>query len=285
VIRTPVAELVREQVEANESGAAHRTAFQSHREHLTALLTARAGDGALRLCLLGAGNCNDVDLSALLERYREVHLVDLDASALERALGSVTGNAGSRLFLHAPVDVSGVLDKIERWGRMQLTPAELMGHAEETTRSLVSRLGAPFDVVASTCLLTQIQRAPVAVLGDSHRLFQAVRHTLSVTHLRVLHGLAAKGGRSLLVTDLSADSIKKLPDEASRDELLALIPELIRGGNVFQIAQPALLGAMAKDDPVISADAALSKPIDAWYWQNGPDNRFLVYATELERRA
>jgi hypothetical protein len=193
VVKTPVAQLIREQAEANESGTAHRASFRSHREKLTALIAARAGDGGRRLCVLGAGNCNDVDLGVLLERYREVHLVDLDAAALDRAVEAIQGETKDRVFRHAPIDVSGVLDKLERWARLEITPAELMGHADQTSRALVSRLGAPFDVVVSACLLTQIQRAPVAVLGDSHRLFEAVRHTLSVTHLRVLHALTARG--------------------------------------------------------------------------------------------
>jgi len=277
-------ELIREQVTANLSGVAHHEAFAGHRERLTEHLLARVGTGEARLCLLGTGNGNDVDLARLLERYREVHLVDVDATALERAAKRVTGDAAARLVRHAPVDVSGVLDRLDRWARLELTPEELIGHADFTARMLQSLLPAPFDVVASTCLLTQIQRAPVAILGDKHRLFQAVRHTLSVTHLKVLHALVAPGGKALFVSDISADSITKLPDAVPGESLVPLVADLVRQGKVIQVAQPELLRAMARDDPELSAGATLSPPFDAWLWENGPGNRFLVYAMELERR-
>ena len=35
-----------------------------------------------RLCILGAGNTNDLDLAALLSTHREVHLVDIDSESL-----------------------------------------------------------------------------------------------------------------------------------------------------------------------------------------------------------
>jgi hypothetical protein len=248
------------------------------------LLTERARTPDARLCLLGTGNGNDVDLDVLLERYAEVHLVDLDAGALARAAARVTGPNASKLVLHAPVDVSGVLDKLERWSAMQLTPEELMGHPQATSRAILQATGGPFDVVASTCLLTQIQRAPVAVLGDGHRLFEAVRHTLTVTHLRVLHALTRPGGTALLVTDVSADRITSLPDDDPTTDFAPLVSALVLERNVFQVANPDLMRSIAKDDPVLARDVAVSPLLGAWFWQNGESNRFLVYALELTRK-
>jgi hypothetical protein len=54
--------------------------YSEHRARVTAL--APGGDSC---AVLGAGNCNDLDLDALTGRYREIHLIDLDAEALERA--------------------------------------------------------------------------------------------------------------------------------------------------------------------------------------------------------
>jgi hypothetical protein len=284
VVKSSSEALIREQVVANESGTDHHAAFETHRTHVTRLLSERAGDGGGRLCLLGAGNANDVDLEVLLERYREVHLVDIDPAALDRAESRAPEGRAKGLTLHAPVDVSGVLDRLERWGRLELTPEELIAHPETTSRALAARLGAPFDVVASLCLLTQIQRAPVALLGDSHPLFQAVRHTLTVTHLRTLHGLLTPNGRGLLVTDVSADSIHELPDGMENDEWVPLVDELVAEGKVFQVAQPELLRAITRDDPVLVSRRVLSPPVDAWIWQNGPSQRFLVYAAELSPR-
>ena len=49
--------------------------FADHRRRVSGLLATGPG----RLCVLGAGNANDLDLATLLEVHREVHLVDLDA--------------------------------------------------------------------------------------------------------------------------------------------------------------------------------------------------------------
>ena len=61
-------------------------AFSGHREKVSAILGAGADPCPGRLCVLGAGNCNDLDLAALLRAHREVHLVDLDAEALAQGV-------------------------------------------------------------------------------------------------------------------------------------------------------------------------------------------------------
>ncbi len=279
-----VADVVEEQVTANASGAGLRAEFEGHRRKVTALLVERARSADAKLCLLGVGNGNDVDLEALSERYAEIHLVDLDPDAVARAVASVPPAVAAKLVSHAPLDVSGVLDKLERWGALRVTPEELIGHPDATAQAVVQKTGGPFDVVASTCLLTQIQRAPVAVLGDSHRLFQAVRHTLTVTHLRVLSALVRPGGTALFITDISADSITSLPDDDGVKNLVPLVSLLVQEGSVFQVAQPELIRTMVRDDPVLARQSTASPVLDAWFWQNGPGNRFLVYALELQRR-
>jgi hypothetical protein len=61
------------QAKLNKSSAAAWEPFTSHREKVTALLTGSAAGG--RLCVLGAGNCNDLDLARLLLAYAEITLV------------------------------------------------------------------------------------------------------------------------------------------------------------------------------------------------------------------
>jgi hypothetical protein len=160
-----------------------------------------------------------------------------------------------------------------------------MGHPQATAKTLLQATGGPFDVVASTCILTQIQLAPVTVLGDAHRLFEAVRHTLTVTHLRVLHALTRPGGKALFVTDVSADRITSLPEDDDVTNFVPLVSLLVLERNVFQVAQPELIRAAVKDDPLLSRELTASQVLDAWFWLNGPKNRFLVYALELSRKA
>src|SRR4051812_19596195 len=118
-----------EQRASNTSGLPHFDAFHAHRAQLTQLLAGKmssgVGQGGARLCVLGAGNAYDLELERLLTLFAEVHLVDIDKSAVERARARVPEGPRSRLFVHAPLDLSGMFEHIERWARMQVTTAEL----------------------------------------------------------------------------------------------------------------------------------------------------------------
>src|SRR3954470_15952991 len=105
---TRVDQQFEEQRASNASGLPHFEDFRGHRERLTAELLEGELRGDERLCVLGAGNAYDLELERLLTRFAEVHLVDIDAEALGRARERVPQGARSRLFAHAPVDLSGL---------------------------------------------------------------------------------------------------------------------------------------------------------------------------------
>jgi hypothetical protein len=70
---------IAEQIESNASALGHEASFAEHRGRLTREIAERApAHGRGRLCLLGAGNANDVDLAALAARFAEIHLCDID---------------------------------------------------------------------------------------------------------------------------------------------------------------------------------------------------------------
>jgi hypothetical protein len=276
--------LLAEQLSANQSSSGERAAFAGHRARLTEFCARGAPlESELSLCVLGAGNANDLELASLAARFRAIHLVDLDPEAVERAIGRESEATRARLVPHAPVDISGALDRIERWASLRVTPEELAEHAEATARALLAKLGGPFDVVLSACLLTQMQLGVLSVLGDRHPLFEAVRYTLSLTHLAVLSRLTRPSGRALLVTDLTADSIAPEIALAEESELAGLVPRLVAEGRVFQVAQPELLREMARDNPTLSAELEFLPTFDAWRWQNGRARVFLVCALEAHR--
>src|SRR3954469_24491864 len=56
--------------------------YSRHRAQQMALLQGWRGE---RLAVLGAGNCNDLDLTALAHSFRELHLFDIDSQALAGA--------------------------------------------------------------------------------------------------------------------------------------------------------------------------------------------------------
>lgn len=275
----------------SNSNAAHQLdAFASHRRALTELLMARReaalpADAGARLCVLGAGNCGDLDLERLASRYRSIHLVDIDPDALERARERQSARTRAAIVPVAPLDLSGMLEPIERWRARQVTPDELLAHPERTAVDIARALGGPFEVVVSACLLSQLHLTVRNVLSDAHPLFQAVGYTLNLTHLRTLSRLATPGaGVALLVSDVATEQMAPLLGGRERD-LRELLEHLLRIGAVFDAVRPDALVRIACDDPSLLCELGASSIAGAWVWQNGLRRAFLVYALELPRLA
>jgi hypothetical protein len=89
--------------------------FAEHRKKILEILRPDPVTDRGRLCVLGAGNCNDLDLLPLLAVYREVHLVDLDSDSLAWGVErqGVADHPGVHLW--GGVDVTGRLDVIATW--------------------------------------------------------------------------------------------------------------------------------------------------------------------------
>lgn len=276
-----------EQRASNTSGVGHFEAFRSHRANVTALIAGpvASGRGGDRLCVLGAGNAHDLELERLLTLFAEVHLVDIDAAALERARQRVPAGPRTRVFAHGPIELSGMFENLERWAKLQVTAPELARAPAVGARRIAAALPGPFDVVASTCLLTQLQLALLQLLGDRHQLFTVLREFLTLTHLRTLAALTKPGGRALLVTDLCEAA--SFPAGRPKDEadVEPLMRELVAAGHVIHSAHPELLRVTLADDPVLARDFEPGEISAPWLWQNGPETRFLVYGLELPRRA
>jgi hypothetical protein len=281
---TLIRAVLAEQLAANESSSAERESFAGHRRRLTELCargTERTSERTL--CVLGAGNANDLELEELAGRYRAIHLVDIDPEALERAYSRESPATRSRLVRHAPVDLSGSLDRLERWKDLKVSPEELTRHAGETAARVAATLGGPFDVVVSACVLTQLQLGLLTALGDRHPLFEALRYTLSATHLTVLSRLTAPGGRALFATDLTSNELA--PEVGGTDEagLPALLERLVAEGRVIGVAVPELIRRMIADSPTLSRELEPTQVLEVWRWQNGPTRTFVVYALEARK--
>ncbi|MBO0698821.1 MAG: hypothetical protein J2P46_10535, partial [Zavarzinella sp.] len=154
--------LTKLQMDYNRGSADGWAAFADHRKKVTELLGGESTSPSSRLCVLGAGNCNDLDLNTLLRSYREVHLVDLDAEALARGVARQGLADEPGVHRHGGVDLTGILDTLAGWSPHTAVPtADVAAWAEEPVRRLGPALPAPFEVVASTCLLSQLIGAAV----------------------------------------------------------------------------------------------------------------------------
>jgi len=277
-----VRELIEEQRLSNESAVPYLDTFAQHRQRLTAAVSTRPrAESSARLCVLGAGNAYDLDLSLLAGLFCEIHLVDIDDAALARAYARQDAATQARLFLHAPIDLSGLFDRIEAWREFRVTPEELARYPEDASNRIVASLPGPFDVVVSACVLTQMQLSMLSALSASHRLFEAARQLLNVMHLRTVAKLLVPQGRAILASDLSSNLLFPLSPGAT--DLKAVLMDVLAAGKFFYAAHPDLLTWTSREDPVLRRLALLSSPFDVWLWKNGTERTYLVYALELER--
>jgi hypothetical protein len=234
--------------------------------------------------VLGAGNAYDLELERLLTLFAEVHLVDIDAAAVARARERVPQGPRARLFVHAPLDLSGMFENLERWGKMQVTAQEVAAAPAAGARRIAAALPGPFEVVVSTCLLTQLQLSLLQLIGDQHRLFVALREFLTLTHLRTLAALSKPGGRALLVTDLCDAALFPAGRPQDDADLAPLMRELVAAGHVIHSAHPELIRITLGDDPLLARAFGAAELSEPWLWQNGPERRFLVYGMTLPRK-
>jgi hypothetical protein len=275
-----------EQIASNRSGIGHEAHFAGHRVRLTREIELRAPlGGGGRLCLLGAGNANDVDLKALAARFAEVHLVDIDAQAVGQARERLPAELRERIIVHAPVDASGLYDRFEGWAQSPPDAGDIVLEIPASVARVTDALPAPFDVVVSCCLLTQLQLVLLDVVGDANPRFEELRGALGRIHVRTLARLLAPGGVALLVTDLTTNQTYPLDTLPEGTDLGALMGELLHVGNVIHAAHPGFLSAEIRRDPALRARFAVRFPIGPWLWRNGPQHTYLVYGLEITVRS
>lgn len=245
--------------------------FEAHRRTVTRLLTACDPSNRGRLCVLGAGNCNDLVLKELVETYGEIHLVDLDATALEQGVArQKLGPDPNAIHLHKGIDVTGIGHLMERW-----SPGGVMD-VEEADRCIEYALAAqpgplpkPCSVVASTCLLSQLLESLGQTLGPHHHRFHDLLGAILTRHLRLLVELTIDGGEALLITDFtSSDGWPELPSIPAAQLPKAAIHQ-IRCNNFFIGMNPFLLRAFFLQDPVATKRSQQADLLAPWRWTDG----------------
>ena len=261
--------LVKRQAEFNASSAVGWETYASNRQRVTGLLTVDAPAASRSLCVLGAGNCNDLDLPALLGVYREVHLVDLDEEALARGVArqGLANHAG--LLRHRGLDVTGMFERMATWSADSAIGDEELAACRAAPARQASQLSGPFDVVGSTCLLSQLLLAVAERPGQMHPRFLDVLQGVRWGHLRLMLELLAPGGHGVLITDLvSSDScpeLRTVPDSA----VAGLLNQSISAHNFYTGLNPAVLHSLLATDPLLSPQLTELAAIPPWRWDVG----------------
>ena len=257
--------------------------YALHRARFTAALQAAAPSGGGRLCVLGAGRCNDLELGTLLASFSEIHLVDIEPSALNEAVARVPAPERARLHRHAPLDLSGLSKRLPSWKKNSPTLAQVEANSAATVKAIEARLPGPFEVVASACMLTQMSFHLSDVLGSTHPMLGALRQSLLVSHLGTLLALTAPGGQSLFISDLTSSSFYPLDGLAPGRDLREIMTDVIARNAFYLSANPTLIKRLLRRDDSLRGRGDEPVSLDPWLWTGGPERTYLVYGLRIRR--
>jgi hypothetical protein len=259
-----------------------------HRRNVTERIVSLAHGG--RLCVLGAGNSNDLDLPRLATVFDQIHLYDIDGEALSRGLarqfetGGNTRRAAEQratIHLHPGVDLTGIWDDLDTLSIHPPTGAaldELIGRAANPPLPLDGR----FDVAVSLGLVSQLIDGVVRCAPESCPKFMELLLSVRSGHLRLLARLTAPGGHGLLITDFVSSATAAELATARDAELGALVDQLAAQGNFFHGLNPLFLPALFQQDPVLHNLIAGVTHRGFWIW-NQRARQYAVLAIEFER--
>jgi hypothetical protein len=266
----------------NQASADRWQHFGEHRRRVTeAAIEERGGS----IAVLGAGNCNDLDLGELARHFDKIHLFDLDRQALLHALAREPAAVAGRTVVHAPVDLSGAIDKMATFRDSRPTDEDLAGLPTSIVEHVLGAIAARFDTVVSTCLLSQLLHGAAIALGADHPDLTALSCVLALAHVRCVATLLAPGGRGVLITDMaSSERIPQIAPSSSSDwEGLAL--RLEREHLSASGTGPSFLRRVLEDDRVITPLlAAPPRTLEPWIWRFGDRLNYLVHGFTFRRR-
>lgn len=187
--------------------------FAKHRDMICTLLTAAADSKSAdsktvdskgaSLCVLGAGSCNDLDLETLCQKFATVTLVDLNGALLRESVKARGFGDHPQVRLIEDVDVTGanqLLSEYAKSGDQSLL--EEIDKKIETFQ--VKELGR-YDVVASTCLLSQLLNHAFESMGQQGSeipidLLVRTRRQ----HLMMLMNHTNSNASAILITDVTS---------------------------------------------------------------------------------
>jgi len=269
--------------DVNRRLAGSRQRYQGHRQQVMALALV-AAPAAGDIVIFGAGNGSDLDLPLLAGTFREIHLVDLDGEALERARQELPAALRARVIPHAPVDLSGFMSYLDEWGESLPDDTTLSQTAFSAARAIVAALGRDFDAVLSTGALSQLivpfHRAWLATRANWERLDAAI----VAVHLATLVLSTRAGGRCAMAFDvLSSKDAPALLALAHRGgaELEAAVDAGVAAGRTSLHPQPmTLLGQL--QFPGMAAMVREPQLTSPWLWDLG-DTLQLVYGLQFRR--
>jgi len=206
--------ILQTQKRANVETRDRFTLYETHRKKSTELILSKCSCG--KILIIGAGNCNDVDLPTLCEHFEQVHLVDIDEDALRHGLRQLGPTPPNNVFLHVN-DVTQILPVYQEMIQKPYSSTIRRTMARLFSLSFPSLpfLKESFNIVVSQCILSQLVHPAVKLWQEEHkynptvgRLLKAFVHALSANHLKEMASYLSKGNIGIVITDVvSSDDV------------------------------------------------------------------------------
>lgn len=274
---------VDEQANRNRNSSSNWAEFTEHRQQVTNLICQHAPAGDSAALILGAGNCNDLDLHRLLNHFRQATLVDIDKDALRQGPSRQGLVASPRLELLGGTDVTGVFDRFSQLSS-NTTDAELDDLLGQLESYVPPWPTGRYELAVSVCTLSQLLEPIIETLGPNHPRFVEFVNAIRSQHFRILAQSLLPHGRGLLITDVV--STETCPDLVAvpRKQLRTLVVQLVSSRNFFHGLNPfRILQLMRSSDPPYDR---LANPqfADPWVWHFGPRS-YLVCGFAFEPAA
>lgn len=270
--------LVRRVVESNRQAREAWRRWSSHRARVMEVLRDVPFRGS-HLALLGAGHLHDVQLDELMQRYENIALADLEAEPVSSAVRRHP-RASARCTVHAPIDLTGVIEMLPQASRQPDGMDQLLAHLAAHRCTIA---GEPFDVTVSLGVLTQLMQA-VTDAGIDPQDVPRVSLAIRDKHLRDLVQLTRPGGALILVTDFVSTSSAPELAGLRPAELEPHLARLVAAGNFFTGTNPYRIIAVLEETEPFLRDVARARFVGPWLWDVTPDRQHLAGAIVAERR-
>ena len=248
--------------------------FENHRNQISQLIIdtlqkLESGNENPTLCVLGAGNGNDLDVAQLAKHFDSIHVLDIDRLALDRLWQRYEDQpeVQQKIQLVADVEFSGITSSLIELGENP-TEAIVKSTYDQSLRVHYST-EEKFDVVVSTCLLTQLIDAVVQTLGRENQWVVPLTIGVRDGHLNLMTSLCKADGQRVLITDfVSSDTMPELASADDPESVLGLARHAIDSRNFFTGANAfSIREKLVELKQVTNQDAVEIAP--PWRWQIG----------------
>jgi hypothetical protein len=274
--------------------------WEGHRNEIKLLVSHSLSDaGELgRAIVLGAGNCDDLDLHFLCDAFSQLTLVDIDTLSLQEGVNRVAPDLLGRIELLGNIDFTK-LDQVNFYSRFtdllekKASPQELNFFltnipSEILSCPLLKKWEGQFSVVISSAVYTQIFYIHVLTLFGVHvsnytaeevrgilGLLGELRNSMLKAYNDLMVSLLEEGGTIIVWSDVvKFDEMSPFPEE----QFYSLNNEKERMLFMFETAgkegrEAALIGLHDLHERLLSQGRQFS----CWIWPYSSDRHYITF--------